>query len=80
MNFKKKLLLAGFLTATASSAAFAAFYPSHYIERYYYSDAAKKKEVGSLTQFCSGSTYYTGKVTPYFHELTIPCRRGGGDL
>ena len=80
MNFKKKLLLAGLLTATASSAAFAAFYPSHYIEKEFYSDAAKTKLVGSMVQTCYGRIYRHGEVTQYYSiEAKAPCEDVRGD-
>lgn len=77
MNLKKKFLLAGLLTIAASSAAIAAYYPTHYIERIYFSDAAKTKEIGDFTQFCSGSRFSFGGTSPHYSELKIPCRRGG---
>lgn len=77
MTFKKKALLAGLFTIVASSAAYAAYTPTHYIERIYFSDAAKVYSVGNMTQFCTGSTYYSGEITNYYSELKIPCRRGG---
>ncbi|MGB1298601.1 MAG: DUF6289 family protein [Psychrobium sp.] len=77
MTFKKKALLAGLFTIVASSAAYAAYTPTHYIERIYFSDAAKRNQIGDFTQFCNGSRYSNGSTSQYYAELKIPCRRGG---
>ena len=78
MNIKKKILLAGLFTAATSSAAFAAYYPSHYVEKEYYSDAAKTQYSGSLIQTCSGRYHSYGKITEYYTvEIKVPCHRNG---
>jgi len=79
MNIKKKILLAGLLTVAASSAAVAAFYPTHHYERAYYATADKTgRAIGEATQFCSGTYIQTGKTSPHYRGISFPCSSGGG--
>lgn len=71
----KKYLLAALVTLAASSAAFAAYSPSHYVERSYFANADLTSYVGSSTQFCSGTFYSSGTTSQYYSELKIPCNK-----
>jgi len=73
MNIKKKIILAGLLTAAASSAAFAAYYPSHYVERMYFDSAAKIHSIGESTLMCNGRTYSTGESSQHYNEIKFSC-------
>jgi len=73
MNIKKKIILAGLLTAAASSAAFAAYYPTHYVERAYYADATMTVVIGESTQFCSGRYVQTGETSQFHRGIRHSC-------
>jgi hypothetical protein len=78
MNIKKKILLAGLLTVAASSAAVAAFYPTHHYERAYYATADKTRVIGEATQYCSGKHVQTGKTSAHYRGISFPCSGGVG--
>jgi len=75
MKITKTTTLTALVATLITTVTVAAYYPSHYVERAYYSDASKAQYVGESTQFCSGSYYSTGTVTAYYSELRISCNR-----
>ena len=79
LRYKKgiEMKISKFIIAAAatiiSTSAFAAYSPSHYVERVYYQSANNSSIVGESTRFCSGSFYSTGTTTAYYSELKISC-------
>ncbi|MBA6263326.1 hypothetical protein [Colwellia sp. Bg11-12] len=71
MKVSKLIIAAAATIFTATT--FAAYSPSHYVERVYFQSANSNSIVGESTRFCSGSYYSTGSTTPYFSELRIAC-------
>jgi len=70
--------LIGMHCVLGTSAAFAAWYPSHHQEREYYHDAAKTQHAGHTIQWCSGRFSKYGKITEHYTiEENFPCRGDG---
>jgi hypothetical protein len=72
---KLSKLIIAVATTIITTTAFAAYSPSHYVERVYFQSANNNSIVGESTQFCSGSFYSTGNKTPYYSELQIACNK-----
>lgn len=47
--------------------------PSNSIDTYYYSTAAKTKQVGESHLGCQGGFRKSGKITPYYDSYDAPC-------
>lgn len=47
--------------------------PANHVEYTYYSSAAKTSIVGIRMLTCSGYTFRSGSVTPYFDVFEEPC-------
>lgn len=73
MKNKIKLATLMVVGSLALTSAFAAFYPTHSIEREYYAGPNSTQIVGSMFQNCSGRTIQIGQVTPYYDEGKMPC-------
>jgi len=81
MKFTKKTGITALVATLVTSATFAAWYPSHHQERYYFLDAAKTQSAGHSIQWCSGRYSLYGQSTPYYNiEENFPCNHRDKDL